>query len=75
MLEKLLLVKEIAELLKEVQSKHIHVVDGADKIRLELLDLSADVIFLLSRVLVNEEVIEQVSVLSILKARAVKLVV
>ena len=75
MLEKLLLVKEIAELLKKVQRKHIDVVDGADKIRLELLDLPSDVVLLLGRVLIDEEVIEQVTVLSVLEAGAVELIV
>ena len=63
MLQEFLLVEEIAEFLKEIQAKHVHIVDRANKVLFELLYLTADVVLLLCRVLVDEEVIEQVAFL------------
>ena len=67
MAQKLLLVEKVAKLLKQIQRKHIHVVDRANEIRLELLYLPTDVILLLCRILVDEEVIEQIAVLRVLE--------
>lgn len=55
MTQELLLVQEVTKLLKQVQRKHIHIVDGADKIRFKLLYLSADIVFLVCRILVNKK--------------------
>ena len=71
MAQELLLVEEIAELIKQIKRKHIHIVDGANEVRLELLYLLTNVILLLCRILVDEEVVEQVSILCVLKTWAV----
>ena len=75
MAQELLLVEEIAELIKQIKRKHIHIVDGANEVRLELLYLLTNVILLLCRVLVDEEVVEQVSILCVLKTWAVQFVI
>lgn len=73
MTQELLLVEKVAKLLKQIQRKHIHIVDRANEIRLELLYLPTDVILLLCRILVDEEVIEQVAVLRVLETRVFSL--
>jgi hypothetical protein len=74
-LQEFLLVKEIAEFLKEIQAKHVHIVDRANKILLELLYLTAYVVLLICRVLVDEEVVKQVAILWVLKTWTVQFVV
>ena len=73
--QELLLVKKIAELIKQIERKHIHIVDGANEVRLELLYLPADVVLLLCRILVDEEVVEQVTILRILETGTVQFVI
>ena len=75
MTQELLLVEKVAKLLKQIQRKYIHIVDRANEIRLELLYLATDVILLLCRILVDEEVIEQVAVLRVLETRAVQFII
>lgn len=75
MAQELLLVEKVAKLLKQIQRKHIHIVDRANEISLELLYLPTDVILLLCRILVDEEVIEQVAVLRVLETRAVQFII
>ena len=75
MAQELLLVEEIAELIKQIKRKHIHIVDGANEVRLELLYLLTNVILLLCRILVDEEVVEQVSILCVLKIWGVQFVI
>jgi hypothetical protein len=70
-LQEFLLVEEIAEFLKEIQAKHVHIVDRANKILLELLYLTADVVLLICRVLVDEEVVKQVAILCVLETWAI----
>ena len=64
MTQELFLVEKFTKLLKQIQRKYIHIVDRANEIRLELLYLPTDVILLLCRILVDEEVIEQVAAAS-----------
>ena len=71
MTQELLLVEKIAELIKQIERKHIQIVDGANEIRLELLYLPANVILFVCRVLVDEEVVEQVAILRILETGTV----
>ena len=75
MTQELLLVEKIAELIKQIKRKHIHIVDGANEIRLELLYLLTYVILLVCRVLVDEEVIEQVAILRVLETGTVQFVI
>ena len=75
MTQELFLVEKFTKLLKQIQRKYIHIVDRANEIRLELLYLPTDVILLLSRILVNEEVVEQVAVLRVLETRAVQFII
>ena len=75
MTQELFLVEKVTKLLKQIQRKHIHIVDRANEIRLELLYLPTDVILLLCRILVNEEVVEQVAVLRVLETRAVQFII
>ena len=75
MLQELLLVKELAELVKEIQRQHIDIVNGANEICLELLNLPTDIILLLCWVLIDEEVIEQVTVLRVLETRTVQFII
>ena len=75
MAQELLLVEEIAELIKQIERKHIHIVDGANEIRLELLYLLTNVILFVCRVLVDEEVVEQVAILRILETGTVQFII
>ena len=75
MLQEFLLVEEIAEFLKEIQAEHVHIVDGTYQVGLKLLYLATDVILLLCRVLVDEEVIKQVAILWVLKTWAVQFII
>ena len=75
MTQELLLVEKVAKLLKQIQRKYIHIVDRANEIRLKLLYLATDVILLLCRILVDEEVIEQVAILRVLETRAVQFII
>ena len=75
MLQEFLLVEEIAEFLKEIQAKHVHIVDRSNNILLELLYLTVDVVFLICRLLVDEEVVEQVTIFWVLETRTVQLIV
>jgi len=74
-LQELLLVEEIAEFLKQIQRQHVHIVDRTNQVRFKLLYLTADVVLLLSRVLVDEEVVKQVAILWVLETWAVQLIV
>ena len=74
-LQEFLLVEEIAEFLKEIQAKNVHIVDRTNEICLKLLNLVTDVILLICRVLVDEEVVEQVTILWVLETRTVQLIV
>ena len=75
MTQELLLVEKIAELIKQIERKHIQIVDGANEIRLELLYLPANVILFVCRVLVDEEVVEQVAILRILETGTVQFII
>ena len=75
MLQEFLLVEEIAEFLKEIQAKNVHIVDRTNEICLKLLYLVTDIILLISRVLVDEEVIEQVTIFWVLETWTVQLIV
>ena len=75
MAKELLLVEKVAKLLKQIQRKHIHVVDRANEIRLELLYLPADVVLLLCRILVDEEVVGKVAILRVLETRGVQFII
>ena len=75
MTQELLLVEKIAELIKQIKRKHIHIVDGANEVRLELLYLLTYVILLVCRVLVDEEVVEQVAILRVLETGTVQFVI
>ena len=75
MTQELLLVEKIAELIKQIERKHIQIVDGANEVRLELLYLLTYVILLVCRLLVDEEVVEQVAVLRVLETRAVQFII
>ena len=75
MTQELLLVEKIAEFIKQIKRKHIHMVDGANEVRLELLYLITYVILLLCRVLVDEKVVEQVAILRVLETGTVQFVI
>src|SRR5574344_22925 len=75
MTEKLLVIKKLAELIKEIECEHIHIVGRTNEVSLKFLDLLPNGILLLGRILKNEEVIKQISILSILEFRAVEQIV
>ena len=75
MTQELLLVKKITEIIKQIKRKHIHIVDGANEIRLELLYLSAYVVLLLCLILLDEEFVEHVTILRILETGTVQFVI
>jgi hypothetical protein len=75
MLQEFLLVEETAKFLKEIQAKHVHIVDRANKILLELLYLTAYVVLLICRVLVDEEVVKQIAIPRVLETWAIQLIV
>ena len=75
MFQEFLLVKEVTKFLKEIQAKNIHIVDWADKICLEFLYLTTNVVFLICWILVDKEVVEQISIFWVLEPWAVQFIV
>ena len=63
----LLSIQEVAELLEEIHRQNIDIVDGTDELLLELLYLLPNLIFFLCRILIHKEIVEEVSVLGVLK--------
>jgi len=61
----------VAKLLEEIQTQDIHIVSGTDKVVLKLHYLCPDIIFILGRILIDEEIIENIPILWILEARVV----
>ena len=64
-----------AELLVDVQSQNIDIVDGAENLLLDVRYLLTHLILLLRRVQIDEEIVEQVTVRGILELLTAKLIV
>src|SRR5574344_1051591 len=75
MTEEFLLVKMGAELFKKIQGEDIDIVGGANQVLLELPNPSPNLILILGRILVDEEVVEKVAILCGLESRTVQFIV
>ena len=73
--QELLLVQEGAKFLKKIQHQHIHVIERAYQVGLELLYLLPDTVFVLGRVLEKVKVVEQIPVFRILETGTAQLLI
>jgi hypothetical protein len=67
----LLCLEVVAKLLKEIQAQDIHIVSRTDKVVLELHYLCPDIILILGRILIDEEIVENIPILRILESGVV----